>query len=934
MSDALLIGRERHLAALTEACQDMKAGRAVTIYVNGRSGMGKSALVRYFLDELRKSQPDMVVLTGRCFEQESVPYKALDSIIDALSQYLKRLSRLEAEALLPLDVLALARLFPVLQQVEAVAGARRRVLEIPDSQELRRRAFTALRELLARMANKKPLALFIDDLQWGDIDSATLLLEILHPPDPPALLLIGSYRSEQTETSPFLKAIRSPQAIIGAAIDAREVVVGELSVSEAKNLAMALSQPSAISNAQAEAIARESGGNPFFVSELVWHSKSFQGLETSLEEVIQARVGQLPAAARRLLEIVAVAGQPLARPIAKQAATLDNDESKTLALLRASHMIRMASANDREEIETYHDRIRETIVAHLSADILKSHHHLLAISLEASNRADAERLTTHFQQAGDNEKAAQYAIIAADQAAQALAFDRAAGLYKLALQLKEMEIDQAQNFRVKLGNALANAGRGGEAAQAYLAAAQHAVAAEAIDLERRAAEQLLICGLIDEGLPIIGSVLDKVGLKLPTTRNRALLLLLWQRIKIWLRGLEFRQRGVDQISSQELMRIDICWSVANGLSLVNLIYSGVFSTHHLLLALKAGEPYRISLAIALEAIFIALGGVKNRSNAEALLQKSKALAKQINHPYAIGLTSRVAGSIAALAGDWQTGRELSEKAEIILREQCIGVDWELNWNYVYLYFSLFNLGEINEIFDHLPADLKEAQEKNNLYGKTFLILWPSTIVLLAEDFPDKARREADEAIHSWSHNDYQLLHCLYLLSKTQIFLYSNENIEAWNFINEQWPTLARSHYLRVQVILIFVLHLRARSALAAAVNGAQTTDLLNVAEADAGSIEREKTTWGDAIAKLIRAGIATARGDKVAALAMLDSAEKALEVVNMTLYAVAAKRRRGQLISGEAGAALIAEADEWMIKQKIKNPLRMAAMLAPGQWQS
>ena len=58
-----------------------------SVYVHGPSGIGKSALVRRFLDQLSASG-DVVVLRGRCYEQESVPYKALDGVIDSLSHYL------------------------------------------------------------------------------------------------------------------------------------------------------------------------------------------------------------------------------------------------------------------------------------------------------------------------------------------------------------------------------------------------------------------------------------------------------------------------------------------------------------------------------------------------------------------------------------------------------------------------------------------------------------------------------------------------------------------------------------------------------------------------------------------------------------------------------------------------------------------------------
>src|SRR5512132_1173260 len=208
------VGRGEELGALEAALAAVAPGRPVTAWVHGASGIGKTALLQRF-SAVAAERHGAQVLAGRCYERETLPYNAVDALIDALTHHLRDLPAETATALLPPDILDLARLFPVLHGVTAVATAPRRRFEVRDPDEVRRRAFACLRALLGRIGAAKPLVLCLDDLQWGAVESARLLLEVLGSrgggAPPPALLLVGAYRSDEAAGSALLSELRCPR---------------------------------------------------------------------------------------------------------------------------------------------------------------------------------------------------------------------------------------------------------------------------------------------------------------------------------------------------------------------------------------------------------------------------------------------------------------------------------------------------------------------------------------------------------------------------------------------------------------------------------------------------------------------------------------------------------------------------------------------------
>lgn len=266
---AVWVGREEELERLRNAWRETRRGLSQIVLVSGLSGIGKTALVDHFLADLRRTEP-VVVLRGRCYENEAVPYRGIDSIVDALANHLQRLPKSEVERVLPLELNVLCQVFPVLKGVVAIAQQVSQLKgQAGDARDLGQRGIAALRELLNRLARFEAVVIFIDDLQQGDEDTATVFREIFRRDQAPPLLCLATFRSEDSETSSCLRKIRwqylsaAEQALLANQL---EISVNSLDPKEAFRLASSLLSAEAIDvTDNAKRIAAESGGDPLFI---------------------------------------------------------------------------------------------------------------------------------------------------------------------------------------------------------------------------------------------------------------------------------------------------------------------------------------------------------------------------------------------------------------------------------------------------------------------------------------------------------------------------------------------------------------------------------------------------------------------------------------------------------------------------------------------
>ena len=926
--DAPFVGREEQLRELRRAFRDSRTGRAVTVLVHGESGVGKSTLVRRFLERVGPKHGGAIVLSGRCYERESVPYKAIDEIVDGLSRHLRRLPEVEVATLLPRMASLLTNVFPVLLDVDVFAQAPRTQPEVADKHELRARVFAALRELLSRLGDRHAVVLAIDDLQWADADSLALLAEVLRPPMPPTVLLLVTVRTVSDPGTTQRNRLDEWLALLG---DARHVWLQNLPHAEARQLVGLLSATPEGDRLNFDSIADESEGHPLFIDALVRHRLSHGQTATAprLEEALWERVRQLAAPHRQLLEVVAVAGRPLPQAVVARAAALEPaDFSPAVTHLRLANFVRTDGVRSTDAIEPYHDRVRAAVRGKLSQARLAECNERLAIALEVAGGGDPEALAVYWRGAGYLDRAARHAVSAAGRAANALAFERAAELYGLALELQAWSSTERRELLVHQGDALADAGQGARAGQVYLQAAELFDSESALELRRRAAEQLLMSGRIDAGTEVLGSVLRSVGLSFPHSDGAALASVVWHSARLKLRGFRYRERAAADVPAELLRRVDVCWTVAHGLAGVSPMHSTAFAARGARLALEAGERSRIAQFLMLHATL--MSGVTPRGWQKMAVAAAVA-AEQAGNEYVRILHHATYGVQQYFAGEMSEAVKECTAAEAELRERCRGVSWEILTMQSLANFSRTFLGDWRDTALLVQDQVRAAEQRGDLYGAATLGMALGWVRHLAANDPDAALRELDAYLARWSSTHMHYQHFYDVETRAYIFLYRREPGAALAYIDQRWPSLRAAGLMRVRVLQTLGLALRISSLIETSYEpGVDRSGLLTRARRDIRDMRRQPFRGADSWGLHMEGCLAAARGDRQGAIVKLRQSGERMTELGFRTGPLCGGLLLGELIGGDEGAALVTRAESYFAQQGFRDPRRFASVFAPG----
>jgi hypothetical protein len=587
-------GRTRELLALHKALSRAAGGELVVCRIVGPPGMGKTALVREFLQ--RASATNSKALSGRCYERETTPFKLLEGLVDSLSSAVARHASWSCSTLLPLArlFLGLSREWPAELAGDPSAST---------GPELRSRAVAAFRSGLAALARTGTVIVHIDDVQWCDADGVGLLDEILEAPAPALLLLLTARDDEPTDA---LRALWSAGFWTRAGVV--ELRVGPLEHGDLVEIVRDVTGDDP--TLDAGVIALECEGNPYFATEVARHAlerrfsgKAVMSVAPTLGDTILSRYRSLPDGARRVLDALAISDGPRSVHLLKKATGVD-DLQRAVAVLRASTFVRTRAQRSTTLVEPYHDRVREELHRSLSDSERRALHLASARAFEALSPGACEQLLHHYEGAGEPPLAARYARQSAERAARAHAFEQAATLYGRALRLAPWEPDDERLLHERHADALAMCGHGAEAAESYDRAARMAGHAHRVRLEMLAGSQLLCSGNVTRGLEQLFRNIGCAGVHMAHGSDATVLLLEYTTTALR-EAASLSYRDEEAADPERLLRVDACWWAVKGVA--STIHDAVpfLASAHLLEAVRAGEPARIARGAYFQAIYSA-----------------------------------------------------------------------------------------------------------------------------------------------------------------------------------------------------------------------------------------------------------------------------------------------------------------------------------------
>ena len=408
------VGRKEQMNELRRAWSECENGVAQYVAVTGSPGCGKTRLVQEFQANL---SAQALVFEINCYRSEN-------RIGFATATDLARLAMPHAEkgTLLPIWMESLNEILPQTQTTSKDAPALSATLA-------QIRLFESIRSLLHVVAERQPILVIIEDVQWCDKSSQALLAYLQHRLRDADLFFLVTLRNTPTT---FNK--NAPWRLW------QRVIVDELKPDDVAAAIRGSGIGNDISNTAMCEFAKLSGGNPYFLTELVRllaHQTVDRGVEKMpLQLARQSRsflsplIADLPRRARHCLAALAVIGRPASLEVLQYVAPVPHPETVVAALVKGGFVI-----TKRQKLALRHDLVRQAVYSRIPIALRRQLHARAAQAISRiSDRAG--EAAQHYSKAGKSDLAYQFAIDGAQIADARYATDESISLLKIAIKSK------------------------------------------------------------------------------------------------------------------------------------------------------------------------------------------------------------------------------------------------------------------------------------------------------------------------------------------------------------------------------------------------------------------------------------------------------------------------------------------------------------------
>ena len=465
-----LVGREQEMGHLHAWLRAAEAGQRQTVLVTGEAGIGKTALVDAFREQVA-GRADLRFVRGQCVERHgaSEPYMP---VLQALSRLGKEPDGEAVVGELMRSAPTWLAEMPWLVQDERLVELRVGALGATEARMLREMV-----EFLERLSTEHPVVLILEDLHWSDYSTIDLIAALASRREPARLLILGTYRPEIKATQHPLWSMKQELRVKGQCVEMALPLLSDETVTHYVKRRL----PGLNSAALAGLLLRKTEGNPLFIENLLfaWQADGLlvridegwtlrasmgeleSGVPQTLTGLIEDQTTGLSQAERGVLQAAAVAGQDFMAGAIAEPAGLGQEECEALCLelsrkrlfLRRLEPLDLLGGATTERFEFAHSLYREVLYASLAASRRVSLHRLIGRRLEELGAADAperaSEMAMHFVQGGEPQAAVEYLQKAAEQALQRSAHREAAEILTTALDLVRGTGDDRRELRLQ-----------------------------------------------------------------------------------------------------------------------------------------------------------------------------------------------------------------------------------------------------------------------------------------------------------------------------------------------------------------------------------------------------------------------------------------------------------------------------------------------------